>query len=119
MTTLDPHRRGDTFEYSFRLGNGWVGSDFTGGVKFTLRTSPPDSNITTDDDAVDQASVSGGEIVFSGAAGTITIPASRTTEWPAASLFWDLQGVISGTPNVVHTIDDGAIRIKADITRST
>jgi len=118
MTTLDPHRRGDTFVYGFTLGNGWVGSDFTGGVKFTLRSSPAPSATTTDDDAVDQASVANGEIVFSGAAGTITIPASRTNEWPAASLHWDLQGVISGSPDVVHTIDDGAIRIKADVTRS-
>lgn len=119
MTTLDPHRRGDTFVYRFSLGNGWVGADFTGGVKFTLRSSIPNSGTTTDDDAIEQASVAAGEIVFSGATGVITIPASRTTSWPAASLHWDLQGVISGTPDVVYTIDDGAIRIKADVTRST
>lgn len=119
MTTLDPHRRGDTFVYSFVLGGGWTGSDFSGGVKFTLRSSIPDSSTTTDADAIDQASVATGEIVFTGSSGVITIPATRTTVWPATSLHWDLQGIISGTPSIVYTIDDGAIRIKPDVTRST
>lgn len=119
MTTLDPHRRGDTFEYSFTLGNGWVGADFTGGVKFTLRSAQVASSVVTDTDAIDQASVATGEIVFSGATATVTIPASRTTSWPAKQLYWDLQGVISGATPRVYTVDDGVIAIRPDITRST
>lgn len=71
-----------------------------------------------DSDAMEQASVANGEIVFSGAVGTITIPASRTTLWRTGRIHWDLQGVITGATNVVHTIDDGTISIRADVTRS-
>ncbi len=118
MTNLDPHRRGDTFVYTFRLGGGWVGSDFTGGVKWTLRSALVDSSVTSDDDAVYQASVATGELAFSGAIGTLTIPASDTSLWPASKLYWDLQGVISGSPDTVYTIDDGRISITYDVTRS-
>ena len=118
MTDLAPHTRGDTFEYTFTLGNGWVGADFTGGVRFTLRKYVPDSGVVTDADAVDQASVATGEITFAGAEGTIVIPASRTTTWPVRPLVWDIQGIINGSPNVVYTIDDGAIVIDGDVTRS-
>lgn len=118
MTTLDSHIRGDTFTYSFSLASPWTGATFSGGVKFTLRTSMPASSVTDDNDAVDQASTTDGEIVFSGADGTITIPASRTTSWPARKLLWDLQGVVSGSPDTVYTIDSGYILILGDITRS-
>jgi hypothetical protein len=56
--------------------------------------------------------------VFSGADGTVTIPASRTTSWPARKLLFDLQGVVSGSPDTVYTIDSGYILILGDITRS-
>lgn len=119
MTELTAHVRGDTFSYSFTLGNGWVGADFTGGVRFTLRTSIPASSVVADSDAVDQASVATGEISITGAAGTIVIPAERTTAWPAnRRLFWDLQGTISGADDIVHTIDRGQILIAGDVTRS-
>jgi hypothetical protein len=123
MTTsgiaLDAHVRGDTFIYATTLGNGWVAADFTGGLKFTLRTAFPASSVVTDVDAVDQASVAGGEIVASGANLTITIPASRTTEWARGRYLWDLQGVVSGTPNRVYTVAYGTIVILGDVTRST
>ena len=119
MTTLESQRRGDTFERSFTLGNGWTGASFTGGVKFTLRTKIPPSSTVTDADAVDQASIAGGEITIVDDEGTIVIPAERTTTWPVAVLLWDLQGVISGDPDVVRTIDSGSIRITGDVTRST
>lgn len=118
-TNLRPHRRGDTFEYSFTLGNGWVGSDFSGGVKWTLREYPPDTSVTTDTDAAEQASVAGGQITFFGAVGTIRIAAARTTTWPTGTLYWDLQGVISGAEARVYTIDDGRLSVLPDITRST
>jgi preprotein translocase subunit SecF len=118
VTTLEGHRRGDTFVYSFALGNGWIGSDFTGGVKFTLRDELVEASVTTDDDAVDQASVATGEITFVGATGTITIAASRTTAWPTGRLHWDMQGVISGSPAIVYTIDSGTLPIEPDVTRS-
>lgn len=118
MTSLAAHYRGDTFSYSFTLGNGWVGSDFTGGVKFTLRRTEASSSTVTDSDAVDQASVATGEITFSGATGTIVIPASRTNAWPAKRLLWDLQGVVDLATDRVETIDSGDILIKADVTRS-
>lgn len=117
MTTLDDFRRGDTFEYSFTLTNSWVGSDFTGGFVFTLRESVPSSSVTTDAGAVYQASVAGGQIVFVGAAGTITIPNSVTNTWPAKTLHWDMQGKIT-VGSKVHTIDSGEIKILPDITRS-
>lgn len=119
MTTLDPHRRGDTFVRTFTLSSGWTGATFTGGVKWTLRQQHVESSVTTDADAIDQASVATGEIAFVGAVGTITIPASRTTSWPTGSLYWDLQGVVSGATPIVYTIDDGRIPVRPDVTRST
>lgn len=118
-TVLPSQMRGDKFEYVFTLGNSWTGATFTGGVKFTLRETLPPSSTVTDLDAVDQASVATGEITFVDEVGTIVIPGSRTTAWPAPKkLFWDLQGVVDGSPDVPHTIDRGTIVIDADITRS-
>jgi hypothetical protein len=116
-TALPPHVRGDTFSRSFTLGNSWLGSTFTGGVKFTLRTRAPASSVVTDTDAVDQATTVAGEITFVGAVGTILIPASRTTVWAAGKLYWDLQGSVTGVPTI-YTIDYGTIIIVADITRA-
>lgn len=119
MTTkLDPHRRGDSFEYTFTLGNDWVGADFTGGVKWTLRAEVPPSTVVTDDDAIDQASVAGGEITFVDEVGTIAIPASRTNAWPAGRLFWDLEAKISGSPIKVYTLASGTLPILGDLTRA-
>lgn len=118
-TPLDPHYRGDTFDYDFTIGSGWVFADFTGGLKFTLRTRAPSSSTTADTDAVDQATSSGGEITGSGTAGNVLIPASRTTAWPAGGkLYWDLQGIVTGSPNRVYTLDSGTIVILSDITRT-
>jgi hypothetical protein len=119
MTTLSPHTRGDTFEYSFTLDSPYSGSTFTGGVKFTLRQSVPDSSEETDTEAVDQASVDTGEITFDGSTGTILIPSTRTTSWPTGKLYYDLQGVISTSPVTVYTLASGQILIRPDITRST
>lgn len=116
---LEPHTRGDTFVYSTTLGNGWFAEHFTGGLKFTLRATLPSSSVVTDLDAVDQGSTTGGEIIASGTAITITIPASRTNRWPPKRLFWDLQGVVAGSVPRVYTIASGTIQIRADITRST
>jgi hypothetical protein len=116
--TLDPHRRGDTFEYSSTLEDDWVGADFTGGVKFTVRSSIPATSVTDDSAALAQVSVAGGGIVFSGADFTVTIAASVTTTWPVGRLYWDMQGVIT-TGSVVHTIASGTIVIQPDVTRST
>lgn len=118
-TKLDSAVRGDTFSYSFTLGSGWTGSDFTGGVRFTLRERIPDSSVTDDADAIDQATTTGGEITFSGATGTVTIPASRTTLWPTKVLLWDLSGTVSGATPLVYTIDSGTILIRGDVTRSS
>jgi hypothetical protein len=125
MTTtgvqLPSHTRGDTFSYSTAIGNGWVAADFTGGIKFTLRRRHPASSVTSDADAdvLAQASIANGQIVASGANLTITIPASVTTNWPAGTAYFDLQGVVSGTPNRVYTIASGVITILPDVTRST
>lgn len=116
MTTLAQFRRGDTFVRTFTLATGWTGATFTEGVWFTLRTTVPESSEVSDDAAVYQASVSGGEITFSGAVGTITIPATETNTWPTGRLHWDLQGKVS-SGSVVYTIDSGDIRVAADITR--
>lgn len=119
MTVLPEQIRGDTFDYVFQLDNGWEGSHFTGGLKFTLRTSIPPSSETDDDNAVDQASVGTGEITFDGTdtIGTILIPAERTTQWPPGRLVWDIQGRVDGLPRT-YTIDSGEIPVRADITRS-
>lgn len=117
-TALDPHFRGDTFDYDFTIGSGWVFADFTGGLKFTLRTRAPSSSTVADTDATDQATSAGGEVTGSGTAGNVLIRASRTTTWPTGRLYWDLQGIISGSPNRVYTIDSGTITIVADITRA-
>jgi hypothetical protein len=118
VTALAPHYRGDTFDYDFTLGAGWVFADFTGGLKFTLRTRAPSSSTTSDADAVDQATSGGGGITGSGTSGNVLIPASRTTAWPSGRLYFDLQGIVSGTPNRVYTLDSGTITIVADITRA-
>jgi len=118
MTTLASQRRGDEFKYTFTLGNGWTSTMFTGGMKFTLRTSIPASSVVTDTDAVDQASVATGEITFSSATvGTVLIPGARTTAWPAKNLFWDLQGYVTVGARPL-TADDGTILIRGDVTRS-
>jgi hypothetical protein len=116
---LTPHVRGDTFVYSTTLEGGWVAEDFSGGLKFTLRERAAASSVVTDTDAVDQASVAGGEIEATGTSVTITIPASRSTTWPVKGLLFDLQGVVTGTPNRVYTIASGTIVILRDMTRST
>jgi hypothetical protein len=120
---LPPHRRGDTFEYSFTLGNSWQGGDFAR-VLWTLRTSIPAPTVLDDTDAVDTAGTDTGEITFVGAVGTILIPASRTKTWATGQLYWDLQGVIDGPTQRVFTIDppdggQGTIHIYGDITRRT
>jgi hypothetical protein len=124
MTTLAPQRRGDTFARTFTLSVGWTGAMFTGGMAFTLRRSVPASSVVSDADAVDQATAAGGEITFAGAGtsedpcvATITIPASRTNSWPARELYFDVEGTVSGSPDVVHTLDSGTIPILADVTR--
>lgn len=115
---LDPQLRGDEFKYTFTLGNGWTSTMFTGGVKFTLRTSIPASTVVTDTDAVDQASVAGGEITFSSTTvGTVLIPGSRTTAWPAKRLYWDLQGYVTIGARPL-TADRGSVLIIGDLTRA-
>lgn len=119
-TQLPDQYRGDVFEYSFTLGGGWTGSAFTGGLKFTLRESVPASTVTDDTGALAQASVAGGEITFDGSdtIGTITIASSVTNTWPASKLYWDLQGVVTGSPSTTYTLDIGTILVLSDITRS-
>jgi hypothetical protein len=119
-TVLDPFVRGDTFRYEFDLGNDWLGVDFSGGVKFTLRKRLPATTITSDTDAsvVDQATTDANEITFNGEVGTVIIPASRTQNWPAPKkLYWDIQGVVAST-GFRKTIDGGTIEIESDVTRS-
>jgi hypothetical protein len=122
MTTavkLDPHVRGDTFVYSFTLGNGWTAAMFTGGVKWTLRDGAPSTDIVADSDALAQASVADGQIVFSDTTtATITIPDTVTDAWLTKSLSWDLQGVVTGPPRRTYTISFGSILILPDYTRS-
>lgn len=115
MTKLDAHFRGDTFRYTFALGNGYVGSDFSE-MKFTLRTAITDSAVLDDTGAVAQATLTDGDIVFSGANGTVLIAASDANGWSLGVLYWDLQGVIDANSEVV-TLDSGTILIKGDVTR--
>ena len=109
--------RGDTFVYTFTL-TGATGATFTGGVKFTIRSTYPESSEVTDTAALYQGSVSGGQIAFVGAAGTLTVPASATTAWPVGSWVWDLQGSITGPPVQSYTLASGRIVVSADVTRS-
>jgi len=119
QTVLEPHRRGTEFRYHFTLGGGWTYTMFTGGLKFTLRKSLPPSSVTDDADAVDQATLAGGEITFSDlTSGTVLIPGSRTTSWPSGmKLFWDLQGEVLTGARVLD-IDAGTVVINGDVTRS-
>jgi hypothetical protein len=110
--------RGDEFSYSAALTGGWQSSMFTS-LKFTLREDVPKSSVVDDTDAVDQASVATGEIVFSDATNfTVTIPGSRTTAWSTKRLHWDLQGVIVGLPSRVFTLAFGELPVRGDVTRS-
>lgn len=121
-TRLPPHIRGDTFEYSFTLGNDYTGASFTGGVKMTFRREIPGAGVFDDDDAIDQASTATGEITFDAETdtiGTVVIPASRATLWPTVRLVYDVQGVITGSPDDdVRTIDIGTVMVVGDVTRS-
>lgn len=125
MTTenvvLDPCRRGTEFKYSSALLSGWTAAMFTGGIVFTLRKRLPASSVVddTDADVVGQVSVAGGGIVFSSTtAFTVTIDGSVTTSWPAKKLYWDMQGIITGSPNRVLDIVAGTVLVVADVTRS-
>lgn len=106
--------RSDTFVKIFTLGNGWVGSDFTGGIKFTIRDSVPDGDVTDDTDAI--LSVDESYMSFAGAVGTLTIPASMTSI-QLGRLYWDIQGTVTGSPNYVKTIDSGHMKVTGDVTR--
>lgn len=126
MTTqnviLDPCRRGTRFRYSSTLEDGWTSSMFTGGILFTLRTRIPASSVVDDTDAgvVAQVSLADGGIVFSSAtAFTVTIPASVTTNWPTKRLVWDMQGIITASPeDDVEDIAAGSVVILGDVTRT-
>lgn len=109
--------RGDTFVYTFTLA-GATGTTFTAGVKFTIRSSYPESSEVTDTAALYQASVAGGQISITGTAGTLTVPASATTLWPAGTWVWDLQGSITGPPAQSYTLAGGKILVSPDVTRS-
>lgn len=134
MTVLASHRRGDTFGTAqvprrFTLTTPLTGATFTGGVRWTLRSKIPGSS-SGGDGFVAQASSEEGEgdgaITFTGEGteldpciGSMTFPASSTAEWPARDLFWDLEGIITGTPpaeDEVITLDSGEIPILPDVT---
>lgn len=116
MTTLPSVYRGDKFEFSFTCS--WTAAQLPGGLKFTLREGVPESSVTDDADAVDQATTASGEITWSGSVVTVKIPASRTNTWPTGRLIWDVQGVDGDIPPGVYTIDSGTIVVQPDITRS-
>jgi hypothetical protein len=120
MTALPSQTRGDTFRYSFTLSDTWTGESFTGGVKFTIRLSAPSTSTVTDTDAVHQSASTGAspEITFVGNVGTIVIPAATTTAWVPRTYYWDLQGIVDASPDIVYTIDSGTIKVTYDITRS-
>ena len=116
-TDLASQRRGDPFDRRFTLGNEWTATDFDE-MWFTLRVYPADSSsAANDDDAIDQATMTGGEITLDGATGRVLIPSARTRIWPAKRLLWDLQGRPTGETNV-YTIDSGDFVVSGDITRS-
>lgn len=116
---LKPIRRGDTFRRTFTLGNDWVNTMFAD-IKFTLRSKYPSTGTSTDDDAVAQATMSGGGITFAvgGVDGTILVHASQTTLWEPGLYVWDVQGHVAGAEPQVYTIDDGNLRVLPDVTRS-
>ncbi len=126
MTTvdikLDPMRRGTEFRYSSTLTEGWQASMFTGGIVLTLRKEIPASKFRNDFDAgvVDQVSVTSGGIVFSSETEfEVIIPGSRTTKWPTQVLVWDMQGIITASPdNRILDIAAGTVLVKGDVTRS-
>ncbi len=117
-TTLPELVRGETFDYSFTLLD-WVGSDFTGGVKFIIRKNPPKSTASTNlgPDVICLASTAEGEITFSSAVGTILIHASKTRKWPVGTWYWELEGKVSGANPIVKKIDYGTIQILPDYIR--
>src|SRR5687767_9133805 len=89
-TYLDPHMRGDRFEYSNSLQGGYVASNFNE-LWFTLRTSTPASTTTDDTGAVAQAKMTTSGIVFSDDT-ALTVAFADTRAWPKKRLYWDLQG---------------------------
>ena len=66
MTTVLTQKRGEPFKYRFTFGNGWIGPMFTGGVRFTVRTRIPGSDVPDDtDDGVVYAAKNGSGTPFS------------------------------------------------------
>ena len=126
MTTVLTQKRGEPFKYRFTFGNGWIGPMFTGGVRFTVRTRIPGSDVPDDtDDGVVYAAKSmdpDPEITFEedGEVAYILIPASSTRSWPRQTLYADVQAAVDGDPESPYKPDDGYVEIKVtgDITRT-
>src|SRR5512145_1593015 len=103
--------RGDTFRYSFRLSEGWSPAMFAA-LAFTVRDSIPPSNVHDDLGALAQATLENGGIAIDGDVATITIHPAQTTVWPLARLYWDVQGIVVGSPPAVYTLDFGTLLVQ-------
>lgn len=113
---LDPQRRGDPFDYSSTLTDGYV-SSMIDEMWFTLRTAVPDSTVNDDADAIDQGKLTSSEITFSDATNfSVKIPGARTKAWPVDVVVWDCRVRVSGIDDFI--IASGTLLISGDITRS-
>ena len=128
MTTeLAPFTRGTSFARTSVLSEGYNEASFTGGVKFTLRTTIPASTVLDDTGAVAQATEADG-LTFDGdgtaedlCVVTIRFPASATKLWPMAKLVWDLKGTILGVgddDDEVFQLGSGTLLVLGDVGRS-
>jgi len=114
-------RRGNPFRYTFTLSDGWTGDMFTGGFTFVVRTGGqrPSSATTSDADAMHVSTVANGEVTFSGAAGTISIPSSVTNLWEPGVYVCAAQGVVAGAVPDVFEMDPVMLSVSIDYVRGT
>jgi hypothetical protein len=110
--------RGDTFRRPITLESPWVLADFTGGIRCTVKASLED-----DDPGAGQVSLTAtadGSITFATTTeGTVRFNPSVTETWePGRRYNWDVQGIVTGSPNDVFTLARGTFRVQADATRT-
>ena len=105
------HTRGDTFDRLLNLSQSVLSFDE---IWFTVRSAYPESSVTDESDALDSGTLTGGEIVSTGARQVqVTI---ENTDWPVGKLVYDVQ--VRSISGQIFTIVRGAIKVYGDVTRS-
>ena len=107
------HIRGDTFTRRLQVSLALAASFPE--VWFTVRSAEPGSTVIYDTGALSSGTLTGGEIVQTGAyEWTVTID---NPNWPIGRLVYDVQ--VRSASGQIFTLTKGLIRVYNDVTRST